>query len=127
MRLMIDGNAVPFTSIATAPTVSPPRPKAITTGISHLIISVGTVPNFLEVLFNIGGGDDLTKSDSWLIQLKNTLAFSLHFFGDYTWLELFPGFFDKYETANALFVIVRFFSITGHCHCRCNCYKESVR
>jgi ethanolaminephosphotransferase len=70
------------------------------------MIITGTTPNFLEVVFNVGGGDDLSRADSWLIQLKKALAFRLHFFGDYTWLNLFPGFFDKYETTNTLFVMV---------------------
>lgn len=62
-----------------------PRIKAITTG---------SVPSFADLIFNLdeGGGSSSTLAgqDTWLAQLRAQNR-SLVFYGDDTWLRLFPS------------------------------------
>lgn len=100
---MIDaGAAVPFTAHASAPTITMPRIKALTTG---------SVPSFLDVILNFAESDTtstLAKQDTWLAQLKARDASnqSLVMFGDDTWLKLFPGFFKRHDGTSSFFVSV---------------------
>lgn len=100
--LVRDGSALPYTAYAHPPTVTLPRLKGITTG--------GT-PSFIDAVFNVADDNDnsqgLSNVDSWLYQFKNSDRKGvLHFFGDDTWLKLFPGkeFFEKYEGTDSFFV-----------------------
>ncbi|KAK9728374.1 major facilitator superfamily transporter protein, variant 2 [Basidiobolus ranarum] len=96
-ELIKTGKALPYTAIATAPTVTLPRLKALTTG---------TVPNFLDAVFNIAESDSssLSHQDSWLTQLKKTKDKKIHFYGDDTWMRLFPEMFAKSEGTSSFFV-----------------------
>ncbi|KAF9576070.1 major facilitator super transporter protein [Mortierella alpina] len=61
--LINDHKAIPFTALASAPTVTLPRLKALTTG---------TVPGFLDAILNIAESDQsstLANQDNWLAQL----------------------------------------------------------
>lgn len=96
------GNAIPFTAYSNPPTVTLPRLKGITTG--------GT-PNFIDAILNVADDKDdsqsLANTDSWIRQFKNLEGGRvLHFFGDDTWLKLFPPsiFFEKYEGTGSFFV-----------------------
>ncbi|KAI7897734.1 alkaline-phosphatase-like protein [Cokeromyces recurvatus] len=95
------GFAYPFTAKATAPTVTLPRIKAITTG---------TVPNFLDAILNIAESDtssSLQNHDNWIYQFKrnsNNNNKTIHFFGDDTWIRLFPDLFDKKDGTTSFFV-----------------------
>ncbi|KAF9274682.1 major facilitator super transporter protein [Mortierella alpina] len=64
LRSLIDDHkAIPFTALASAPTVTLPRLKALTTG---------TVPGFLDAILNIAESDQsstLANQDNWLAQL----------------------------------------------------------
>lgn len=97
-ELINDGKAVPFTGFSHPPTVTLPRLKGITTG--------GT-PNFLDAILNVADDKDqsqgLLSQDSWIYQYKK-LGKSINFYGDDTWLKLFPGQFDKVEGTNSFFV-----------------------
>ncbi|KAI8967243.1 alkaline-phosphatase-like protein [Mycotypha africana] len=93
------GRAYPFTAKATAPTVTLPRIKALTTG---------TIPSFLDAILNIAETDtsaSLTHHDNWLYQFRKQHNRTLHFFGDDTWLRLFPNdIFTKTDGTTSFFV-----------------------
>nr|CAG8499725.1 12721_t:CDS:10 [Entrophospora candida] len=83
--------AIPYTAIATAPTVTLPRIKALTT----------------DAILNIADSDTsstLKNSDNWLVQMKiNGNNKSISFFGDDTWIKLFPGIFDITDGTTSFF------------------------
>ncbi|KAK6429832.1 major facilitator superfamily transporter protein [Oleoguttula sp. CCFEE 5521] len=93
------GNALPFTAHATPPTVTMPRIKAFTTG---------SVPSFLDLLLNFAESDtssSLANQDTWLAQLRALPDSKLAFYGDDTWLKLFPPpFFDRSDGTTSFFV-----------------------
>lgn len=93
------GAALPFTAHASAPTVTMPRLKAITTG---------SVPSFLDVILNIAESDTtstLAYQDTWLAQLK-TKGGRLVMHGDDTWLKLFPDMFERADGTTSFYVSV---------------------
>ncbi|KAI8642444.1 alkaline-phosphatase-like protein [Parasitella parasitica] len=95
--LVDQGSAFPFTAKATAPTVTLPRIKALTTG---------TIPSFLDAILNIAESDSsssLDNHDNWVYQLKNQNK-TIHFFGDDTWIRLFPKIFDKTDGTTSFYV-----------------------
>ncbi|KAK8117300.1 ethanolaminephosphotransferase [Apiospora kogelbergensis] len=96
--LIKDGVAMPFTAHATSPTVTMPRLKAITTG---------SIPSFLDVILNLDEADtssQLSAQDSWLAQMKAKKTGKLVFYGDDTWLKLFPDTFDRADGTSSFFV-----------------------
>ncbi|KAG2200064.1 hypothetical protein INT47_007709 [Mucor saturninus] len=91
------GAASAFTARATAPTVTMPRIKAMTTG---------TIPSFLDAILNIAESDtssSLDFHDNWVHQFKSNNK-TIHFFGDDTWMRLFPGVFDKTDGTTSFLV-----------------------
>ncbi|TQB72867.1 major facilitator super transporter protein [Monascus purpureus] len=95
--LIRTGAALPFTAHASAPTVTMPRLKAITTG---------SVPSFLDAVLNVAESDTtstLANRDTWLAQLK-AKGGRLVMYGDDTWLKLFPGMFDRSDGTTSFFV-----------------------
>lgn len=97
-ELINEGHAIPFTAFSNPPTVTLPRLKGITTG--------GT-PSFLDAILNVADDYDdsqgLHAQDSWVHQFKQ-LNKNINFFGDDTWLKLFPREFSEYEGTNSFFV-----------------------
>ncbi|CAG8765584.1 25240_t:CDS:10 [Dentiscutata erythropus] len=96
-NLIENHRAIPYTAIATAPTVTLPRIKALTTG---------TVPNFLDAILNIAESDttsSLLFQDNWLVQIKKGGNKSISFFGDDTWIKLFPGVFNTTDGTTSFF------------------------
>ncbi|KAM0719194.1 hypothetical protein Q7P37_005099 [Cladosporium fusiforme] len=101
--LIRDGSAIPFTAHATPPTVTMPRVKALTTG---------SVPSFLDLILNFAESDtssSLAAQDTWLAQLRRRGQGredeKVVFYGDDTWLKLFPGdFFGRSEGTSSFFV-----------------------
>ncbi|ORZ04372.1 hypothetical protein BCR42DRAFT_497058 [Absidia repens] len=96
--LIEKGTAIPFTAKATAPTVTMPRIKALTTG---------TVPSFLDAILNIAESDtssSLQHHDNWVHQFKASGNRTIHFFGDDTWIRLFPGMFTKTDGTTSFYV-----------------------
>ncbi|XP_034944555.1 GPI ethanolamine phosphate transferase 2 isoform X2 [Chelonus insularis] len=75
-----------------APTVTMPRIKAMTTG---------AVSSFIDVAFNFGKA--VVSSDNILLQAKNH-GHKLIFYGDDTWLKLYPNIFSRYEGTTSFFV-----------------------
>ncbi|CDO95282.1 unnamed protein product [Kluyveromyces dobzhanskii CBS 2104] len=97
-ELLNSGEAWGYTAYSNPPTVTLPRLKGITTGSS---------PNFLDAILNVAEDDtssNLKEQDSLLKQFhKNN--YKINFFGDETWLKLFPiEFFSTYEGTNSFFV-----------------------
>ncbi|KAG7660734.1 LAS21 [[Candida] subhashii] len=94
--LINQGHAIPFTAYSNPPTVTLPRLKGITTG--------GT-PSFLDAILNVHEDDTSQglNQDSWIYQFKK-MKKKINFFGDDTWLKLFPDSFDEYEGTNSFFV-----------------------
>ncbi|EFN89490.1 GPI ethanolamine phosphate transferase 2 [Harpegnathos saltator] len=75
-----------------SPTVTMPRIKAMMTG---------TVPNFVDIILNFGSKP--LSSDSLLLQAKKQ-GHKLVFYGDETWLSLFPNIFNRYDGTTSFFV-----------------------
>ncbi|OAQ25958.1 hypothetical protein K457DRAFT_116010 [Linnemannia elongata AG-77] len=114
MQSLIDEHkAIPFTALASAPTVTLPRLKALTTG---------TVPGFLDAILNIAESDQsstLANQDNWIAQLTRSASFrknakstpgqddkrKVGFFGDDTWIKLFPGLFFRSEGTSSFFAM----------------------
>lgn len=101
-QLINESKAVPFTGHSNPPTVTLPRLKGIT---------LGTTPNFLDAILNIADDKDnsqgLLNQDNWLHQFKYKdpkNPKTLNFYGDDTWLKLFPDFFNKTDGTNSFFV-----------------------
>lgn len=96
--MLNSGNAWGFTAFSNPPTVTLPRLKGITTG---------STPNFLDAILNVAEGDsssNLNDQDSWPMQFFNK-GKKIRFFGDDTWLKLFPlKIFSEYEGTNSFFV-----------------------
>ena len=82
-----------------------PRVKALTTG---------SVPSFLDLILNFAESDtssSLATQDTWLAQLRRRGEGrddgKVVFYGDDTWLKLFPGgFFGRSEGTSSFFVSV---------------------
>ncbi|KAJ8609998.1 hypothetical protein MRB53_038838 [Persea americana] len=76
-----------------------PRVKALTTG---------SVPSFLDLILNFAESDtssSLATQDTWLAQLRARPNSKLVFYGDDTWLKLFPGdFFARHDGTSSFFV-----------------------
>ncbi|KAI8143541.1 alkaline-phosphatase-like protein [Fennellomyces sp. T-0311] len=75
-----------------------PRIKALTTG---------TVPSFLDAILNIAESDtssSLQHHDNWVLQFKQAGNRTIHFFGDDTWIRLFPNAFTKFDGTTSFYV-----------------------
>lgn len=105
LHMLLNKNAaIGFTGFSSPPTVTLPRLKGITTGSSS---------NFLDAILNINEDDtssssNLGNQDSWVQQFKLHKSISkeskINFFGDDTWLKLFPDFFDEIDGTSSFFV-----------------------
>jgi predicted AlkP superfamily pyrophosphatase or phosphodiesterase len=82
-----------------------PRVKALTTG---------SVPSFLDLILNFAESDtssSLAAQDTWLAQIK-ARGGNIVFYGDDTWLKLFPNsaggdeFFARVDGTSSFFVSV---------------------
>ena len=77
-----------------------PRIKALTTGI---------IPSFLDAILNIAESDttsSLANHDNWVYQYKQQGNRSIYFFGDDTWIRLFPDLFTKTDGTTSFYVSV---------------------
>ncbi|KAL8706341.1 MAG: hypothetical protein Q9201_000595 [Fulgogasparrea decipioides] len=112
--LIRSGSAIPFTAHATAPTITMPRIKAMTTG---------SVPSFLDMILNFAESDkssSLEGQDTWLAQLKAKRDGRLVMFGDDTWLKLFPETFAHADGTSSFFV-----SVSGCVNASCTINTET--
>ncbi|RZF35053.1 hypothetical protein LSTR_LSTR009645 [Laodelphax striatellus] len=76
---------------ANSPTVTMPRIKAVTTG---------SVSNFIDVVMNFGSTE--VHEDNIIYQLSE--RYNVTFFGDDTWLKLFPNKFTRSEGTTSFYV-----------------------
>ncbi|XP_076680624.1 GPI ethanolamine phosphate transferase 2, catalytic subunit-like isoform X3 [Andrena cerasifolii] len=90
--LIANSSACLFQSKVQPPTVTMPRIKAITTG---------TVPSFIDVALNFGGKP--VSSDNVLLQAQR-YGYKSVFYGDETWLTLFPSLFHRHDGTTSFFV-----------------------
>lgn len=81
-----------------------PRVKALTTG---------SVPSFVDFILNFAESDTtstLASQDTWLAQIRKHMhaerAGRVDFYGDDTWLKLFPDFFSRHDGTTSFFVSV---------------------
>lgn len=90
---LLGGKACLYDIQVESPTVTMPRIKAMTTG---------TVPNFIDVILNLGS--TRLKADSLLHQTQQSGG-KIVFSGDNTWVKMFPNIFHrKFENEDSLFV-----------------------
>ncbi|XP_071117625.1 GPI ethanolamine phosphate transferase 2-like [Haliotis cracherodii] len=91
-EMIRDGHVLPFTAKAHPPTVTLPRIKALTTG---------GIPGFVDVVLNFGSSS--LEEDNIISQLKRA-GKELVFFGDDTWMKLFPDHFSRTDGTTSFFV-----------------------
>ncbi len=103
--LIDSGHALPFTALASPPTVTLPRLKALTTGAN---------PTFLDAILNIAEDSSaaaLENVDSWVRQLAighgydQGMKRNVVFFGDDTWLRLFPKRWFRWQQGVSSFFV----------------------
>ncbi|KAG5897768.1 hypothetical protein JTB14_019987 [Gonioctena quinquepunctata] len=75
-----------------APTVTLPRIKAM---------MAGNIPQFIDMVLNLASTEVLKDS---LIHSAYKKGKSILFYGDDTWLKLFPNYFTRYEGIHSFFV-----------------------
>ncbi|KAK7508127.1 hypothetical protein BaRGS_00000366 [Batillaria attramentaria] len=91
-QLLQERRGVVFLARAHPPTVTLPRIKSITTG---------SIPGFVDVVMNFGS--TVLTEDNLMTQLKQA-GKTLTFFGDDTWLNLFPDHFTRSDGTTSFFV-----------------------
>ncbi|PRP89326.1 transferase [Planoprotostelium fungivorum] len=91
-QLLNGGSGHGFIASAAAPTVTLPRIKALTSG---------SIPNFLDFLMNFKS--EALEGDNWVTQLKQA-GKKIEFYGDDTWLKLFPDHFIRHDGTTSFYV-----------------------
>ncbi|XP_030622254.1 GPI ethanolamine phosphate transferase 2 isoform X2 [Chanos chanos] len=86
------GSSHSFVAKARAPTVTMPRIKALTTG---------SIPGFIDVVMNLNSPALL--EDNFIWQAK-TAGKKIIFYGDDTWVRLFPKHFMEFDGTTSFFV-----------------------
>ncbi|CAL7933068.1 unnamed protein product [Xylocopa violacea] len=99
--LIANSSACLLRAKVQAPTVTMPRIKAITTG---------TIPSFIDIVQNFGAKP--ISSDSVLLQAKEA-GYKSVFYGDNTWITLFPSIFDRYDGTMS-FVVTDFTEVDNN-------------
>ncbi|XP_067900533.1 GPI ethanolamine phosphate transferase 2 isoform X1 [Heterodontus francisci] len=91
-HLVEKGSSHSFIAKAWPPTVTMPRIKAMTTG---------RIPGFIDVIMNLNSPTLLEDNLIWQAKAagKRTL-----FYGDDTWIRLFPDHFMEYDGTTSFFV-----------------------
>lgn len=73
-------------------------------------MTTGANPSFLDLFLNLADSEDaltLVHEDSWLHRLKaKDPARKLAFYGEHTWLQLFPSMFDRSDTVSTFYLPV---------------------
>ncbi|KAM8939108.1 GPI ethanolamine phosphate transferase 2, catalytic subunit [Pelodytes ibericus] len=91
-QLVEKGTTHSFIAKATAPTVTMPRIKALMTG---------SIPGFIDVVMNLNSQELLEDNLIW--QAKQA-GKRMVFYGDDTWIKLFPKHFVEYDGTTSFFV-----------------------
>lgn len=73
-------------------------------------MTTGANPSFLDLFLNLADSEDaltLVHEDSWLRRLKaKDPDRKLAFYGEHTWLQLFPSMFDRSDTVSTFYLPV---------------------
>ncbi|XP_038067986.1 GPI ethanolamine phosphate transferase 2-like [Patiria miniata] len=92
-RMLIGlGGTRSFLARAHPPTVTMPRIKALTSG---------TIPGFVDIVLNL---DSTALVEDNLISQMHRQGRQLYFYGDDTWMKLFPGHFADADGTTSFFV-----------------------
>ncbi|XP_069818573.1 GPI ethanolamine phosphate transferase 2 [Dendropsophus ebraccatus] len=91
-QLIEKGPAISFIAKATAPTVTMPRIKALMTG---------SIPGFIDIVVNLNSAELLEDNLIW--QAKQA-GKRIVFYGDDTWIKLFPKHFVEFDGTTSFFV-----------------------
>ncbi|KAF7240030.1 GPI ethanolamine phosphate transferase 2 [Varanus komodoensis] len=91
-QLVEKGRSHSFIAEAKPPTVTMPRIKALTTG---------SIPGFTEIMMNL---DSQALPDDNLIWQAKAAGKKIIFYGDETWVRLFPKHFIEYDGTTSFFV-----------------------
>ncbi|GAB1601114.1 GPI ethanolamine phosphate transferase 2-like [Argonauta hians] len=91
-HLLEHNEAIAYHSIAHPPTVTLPRIKAMMTG---------TIPGFMDVILNFGA--QASKEDNLIFQFHKA-GKKIIFYGDNTWINLFPDYFHRQDGTVSFFV-----------------------
>ncbi|KAH9825208.1 alkaline-phosphatase-like protein [Melampsora americana] len=112
-NLVREGKAIPYTANAQSPTVTLPRLKAMTSGVN---------PQFIDAVWNIDDSSNgralLGHTDTWVRQVIFGLTSESKndqnqkhgkrralFYGDDTWLRLFPpDWFEEHDGVSSFYV-----------------------
>ena len=95
---IMNGNGVFFESIAEAPTVTLPRIKSLVSG---------SVPTFFDFVMNFGASKMTTPNI--IEDLAKNHNKKIVFYGDDTWMKLFPDSFVRSEGTTSFFVSVKIY------------------
>ncbi|EGG13771.1 transmembrane protein [Cavenderia fasciculata] len=90
--LIREGKTQSFIARATAPTVTLPRIKALVSG---------GIPSFVDFVQNFNSKD--LREDNLLYQMVQANK-TLTFFGDDTWIKLFPDYFTRSDGTTSFYV-----------------------
>uniref|UniRef100_A0A6Q2YL63 GPI ethanolamine phosphate transferase 2 C-terminal domain-containing protein n=1 Tax=Esox lucius TaxID=8010 RepID=A0A6Q2YL63_ESOLU len=91
-HLVERGSTHSFVAKARAPTVTMPRIKALTTG---------SIPGFIDVVMNLNSPALLEDNLIWQAKAAGK---RMVFYGDDTWIKLFPKHFMEYDGTTSFFV-----------------------
>ncbi|XP_048450588.1 GPI ethanolamine phosphate transferase 2-like [Rhincodon typus] len=91
-RMVEQGSSLSFIAKAWPPTVTMPRIKAMMTG---------RIPGFIDVIMNLNSP---TLLEDNLIWQAKTAGKRIMFYGDDTWIRLFPDHFVEYDGTTSFFV-----------------------
>lgn len=78
-------------------------------------MTTGSIPSFLDAILNFAESDtssSLSSQDNWLAQVRQKGG-RLVFYGDDTWLKLFPNMFVRSDGTSSFFVSVSISAMTS--------------
>ncbi|XP_073404071.1 GPI ethanolamine phosphate transferase 2-like isoform X2 [Dendrobates tinctorius] len=91
-QLIEKGSSLSYIAKAAAPTVTMPRIKALMTG---------SIPGFIDIVMNLNSAELLEDNLIW--QAKQA-GKRIMFYGDDTWIKLFPKHFVEFDGTTSFFV-----------------------
>jgi ethanolaminephosphotransferase len=68
---------------------------------SFKAITTGTIPGFIDVILNVDSKE--LSEDNLVTQMKNSNK-KIIFYGDDTWIKLFPNHFMRHDGTTSFFV-----------------------
>lgn len=96
-------NCIGFIAKAKAPTVTLPRLKALTSGSQPVFLDL--ILNFDEASISSGNSQTGVHQENWVGKLKEA-GKRIKFYGDDTWIRMFPDAFEASVPVHSFFVTV---------------------